>query len=846
MSGDSGNTIKLLCTESNKVKDTYYGSIHRANFSINGEKGEWDILQISIPFSPQKEAELMRRFELDRNDLPEFYGYFEKAVVRHSSLVHELNETGITAIAKSIVSYKTVKYYPRLSGDGTQIGQDFYFITEPMDCFVGSDIIQNNGAYLKDINNLAIRLLQTAKTFNENGYSIGAVDLDSCFYAEDEGKKYLKLAYCFYSAGPDTAPEKYMGDVSSMISEQLVSGDVKQSLDTDVRMICALIWNLLDGRHYTEPNTNAWIVSNFYSEGSDSFPQNLAPSHADADMTSLLVEGMTRGANAMKVLQAGIRSVNCRIDNGELENIFVLFSEPSYYSKPLPELREEFPEEAPMQSENVSFGNPDSSTGKNKKRKKQKSAGLLIFAASVLAFLGIVLFQGSGANAFLHGFFGTKARMSASQGLYSAEGNVVRSDRTAAAEYDLDEDGNIVLKEDHSKIIYPAARVSEFIYLNDIQISIIKKSFSRAWNLAAEERVLRDDIIDLRQHADITYDSVLGEDNMIPYSLVKQYGITDSSLLLIKDKNYPELNFKVAMLVKQSADTSDADANAENNGTEEKPAEPETVAVRAVTGVSDDSLYKVQGVWEYTISVNAEPSEAVYRKISLTSDDPENMYFLVADGDGHEIKCKTVKMTVKNDDTRMIKVIGLVEGKYTITVESEDGAVQKKISMRFDVDEGFPAASMPVQPTATPEPTPRPTLWIAATPTPFMEQNNGYGSGNWSSGSSDYPSASDEYTYAVPFLIPESDTSPVYTPAPDLPLSCNISSLEMTVGEAFRLGDQLDGIENYAALMCRTSTDGVVTVSPAQGFLITAVSTGETVVTIQKGIESIDVAITVS
>ena len=151
MSGDSGNTIKLLCTESNKVKDTYYGSIHRANFSINGEKGEWDILQISIPFSPQKEAELMRRFELDRNDLPEFYGYFEKAVVRHSSLVHELNETGITAIAKSIVSYKTVKYYPRLSGDGTQIGQDFYFITEPMDCFVGSDIIQNNGAYLKEI-----------------------------------------------------------------------------------------------------------------------------------------------------------------------------------------------------------------------------------------------------------------------------------------------------------------------------------------------------------------------------------------------------------------------------------------------------------------------------------------------------------------------------------------------------------------------------------------------------------------------------------------------------------------------------------------------------------------------
>ena len=89
----------------------------------------------------------------------------------------------------------------------------------------------------------------------------------------------------------------------------------------------------------------------------------------------------------MKVLQAGIRSVNRRIDNGELENIFVFFSEPSYYSKPLPELRKEIPEAAPMQSENVSSGNPDSLKDNRKKSKKQKSAGLLIFAASVLAFL---------------------------------------------------------------------------------------------------------------------------------------------------------------------------------------------------------------------------------------------------------------------------------------------------------------------------------------------------------------------------------------------------------------------------------------------------------------------------
>ena len=845
MSSSSGNNLKQLCTESNKIKETYYGSIHRASFSINGEKGMWDILQISIPFSPQKEAELMRRFEISRNELPEFYGYFEKAVVRHSSLVHELNEIEIPAIGKSIVSYKTVKYFPRLSGDGSQIGQDFYFITEPMDCFVGSDIIQQNGAYLKDINNLAIRLLQTAKAFNDNGYSIGAVDLDSCFYAEDEGKKYLKLGYCFYSSGPDTAPEGYMRDVSPMISEHLVSGEVKQNLDTDVRMICALIWNLLDGRHYTEANTNAWIASNFYSDGTNSFPQNLAPSYADADLTSLLVEGMTKGAEAMKVLQAGIRAVNRRIDNGNLENIYILFSEPSYISRPLPEAREEMPDEAQEKSENVPFRDTASLKDKSKGGLKPKSAGLLITAVAVLSFLGVICFQLKASSGFLPDVFRTKVNMSASHGLYSMDGNVVRFDGTDATEYDLDKDGNIVLKEDHGKIIYPAARVSEFICQKDIQISIIKKSFSRAWNLTENEKELREGVIDLRSLDDITYDSALGEDNLIPYSLVEEYGITDSSLLLIRDKNYPELNFKVAMLVKQPDDRSEAAADAESNGTEETKVEPEYAAVRAVTGVSDDSLYKVQGLWDYTVSINIEPPNAVYRKISLTSDDPEHMYFLVKDAEGNEIKCKTVKMTAIDEETRLISVIGKVEGRYTITVESEDGAVKKKTSMTFDADEDYPVPTMPAQPTATPQPTPRPTLWIAATPTPFMEQNNGSGSGNWSSGSTDYPSTSEGYSYTVPAIIPDSDVPPVHTAAPDLPLSCSISNLQIAVGESFRLGDQLDGIENYAALMCRTSTDGVVTVSPAQGFLITAVNAGETVVTIQKGNESVDVAITV-
>ena len=73
------NALKKLCSDANVIKETYYGSSHRASFTLNGEKSEWDIFHIGIPFSPQKEAELMRRFGLERDDLASFYGNFEKA-----------------------------------------------------------------------------------------------------------------------------------------------------------------------------------------------------------------------------------------------------------------------------------------------------------------------------------------------------------------------------------------------------------------------------------------------------------------------------------------------------------------------------------------------------------------------------------------------------------------------------------------------------------------------------------------------------------------------------------------------------------------------------------------------
>ena len=857
MSSASENNLKLLCTEENKIRDTYYGSVFRANFSINGEKGDWDILQISIPFSPMKEAELMRRFGIDREDLPAFYASFEKAVVRHSTLIKELNATEQDSIRRSIVEYKTVKYYPRMSRDGTQIGQDFYFITVPMESFVGTDIFREQGACLTDINNLAIRLLQNAKVFSEAGFTIGAVDLDSCYYADADGKKYLKLGYSFYGTGPDTVPDTYTQDMTPFVSDKITSGTEKQSLDSDVRMICAYIWTILDGHHYTEPNTNAWIAANFYSVADD-FPQNLAPAYAPRQLTDLLVEGMIRGADSMKTLQMGIRAVNKAIAANELENTFIVFSEPEYLSAPLPELREETEEEEPEPDSKQPAG---SQNGKGRKKKARKGGiAVVILAAAVL--LGAAAYFVIGPEVIL-GIFGTaELPMSASVGLYESGGKVLNADATENLRYTIDEEGNMIAAGNPEQVLFLKEQVSPFIYVENLKIAITDKKFDRYHGADDAERILRDYVVDLRGIENLTYDSYLGEDNRIPDRIIEEYGITDETLILMKDSMYPDTGYKVAMLVKKEPDEPAAEEEPDETSLEEPVPDPEpemvpdtaeeitgdeeppeeSSAVRAVTGVSEDALFLVQGEWTYTLSLSMLPDNAVDRKVALSCEDTEYMYFVVENKDGQKSKARTVKMSVREGEDTEITAVGLVEGKYIIRIESDDGALSKKTALTFE-----PAAAssteLPPQPTPTPKPTPAPTptptleATPVPTPTPYTPY---YGGGGYSDGG---------YSYApepTPAPTPVATSTPVPTPEQNLPLSCSIEHLDMRVGETCRLGDYLDGVENFALLICRVSEEGVVSISPGDGFLITAAAEGSTVIRITKGEQAVEVTVSVS
>lgn len=845
---DLKDALKKLCNETNTVKETYYGSSHRASFSLNGEKAEWDILHIGIPFSPQKESELMRRFGFDRDDLPSFYGCFEKAVVRHISLMKALNDSGMPGILKSVAEYRSVQYYPRMNKEGKQIGQDFYLISRPMEAFVGSDIITQQGAHLQDINNLAIRLLQTAKTFSENGFSLGAIDLDSCFYAsEGPDKKYLKLAYSFYGTGPGISPDTYTDDVRAFIPEAVAGAEEQQGLDSDVRTICAYIWTMLDGKHYTEPNLNAWIARKYYFTSPQSVPADMLPRYAPIELSSLLVEGMTRGADAMRLLQNDIRQLNKRIVSGEIANTFIPFEAPSYLQRPLPDLREEHEEEEELDNSGESGDLEEAKQPYTKK--KPKLVGLIIAAISSLILCTAVLLL-FGGDAIHNLLFPVQNSFSSADNIYAADGRVVNDKLKVYSEYSLDEYGNIVKASEPGSILYPEEYVSDYVYVENIRLAIVEKHFSGIWNGTAAAPELREEVIDLRGVPDLYYSYAADSVNEISESVIQKYGIKDDSLILLNNDPEDPESFAVVMFVDMSGSTNDwecEEKDAFEGPSVEENDDPEC-PVQEIQAISDSLLYKTRGEWRYKVQVSLDPADAVNSRIQLTSEDPDHMIFIVEDETGREIKAKSIKMNAEENTEVSFYVSGNTEGKYLIRAESEDGTVSKKIQMTFLPPSSYAVETPPPRPTPIPidalDPVPTLEAQPEQTPmpvsTPRQEEYNPVG----------YP---DSFDWGNPAPVtavnpietnPDPTPAPVYTPEPQIPLSCMIDRVELTVGGTFRLGDYLEGIEG-GYLTAVSSPDGVVSINQADGFLLTGLTPGSCTVSLSKGTESISVSITV-
>ena len=439
--------------------------------------------------------------------------------------------------------------------------------------------------------------------------------------------------------------------------------------------------------------------------------------------------------------------------------------------------------------------------------------------------------------------------MSSLSNIYVTGGRVVNDKLEAYPDYVLDDEGNIIGAGDPQSIIFPKAYVSDYVYIDDVRLAIVEKQYSGIWNGSEADRELREDIIDLRMVGDLFYSYDAEAFNSIPESVMREYGILGDSIILLRDNPQEPDSFAVVMLVDLSGVLAGEQFSpAELTQGPEWDLQEHGYPVQEIQLLSDTLLYKAQGEWRNRIEVSISPENTVNSRITLTSKDPEHMYFIVTDDEGRESKTKSIRLSRKGEENISFFAVGNMEGKYLIHIESEDGNLNKQVQMTLAPPDNYMPESPPPRPTPAPITTPVPEVTPEADvihtqdPTPWQDYSN---YGNTAPDNSGWESSAPITAVAPVENVPESDPVPVYTPEPVLPLSCSIAQVELAVGESFRLGDCLDGIEG-GYLTASSSPGGIVSIDQSNGFLLTGLSSGSCNVIVSKGTESISVSVYVS
>ncbi len=277
--------------------------------NVDGETKEWDIQKITFPFEDDKKNILKYRFGISNDELSDFYLTFAKAVKRCVKVSRALASSGEPSVETSTLFIQKFKVEKTDTGK-TQI----YMLYEPSEPLIGSSLITDEGSYLSNIISLGLRLLQTVKNFDKVGAHLGTIDLDSVSIVQKDGKTLVKTGY-LRSAVTAEYPLEYPGkDIATFLPENVASGEVQPSLSSDIYAICALMWTMLDGKHYTE-------------KPDFTHP----PKYADEDIASALRLGMDEGQAALKTLNTVLRNKRKALVGGE--NVFVQFSEATYLAE---------------------------------------------------------------------------------------------------------------------------------------------------------------------------------------------------------------------------------------------------------------------------------------------------------------------------------------------------------------------------------------------------------------------------------------------------------------------------------------------------------------------------------
>ena len=317
---ESNSKIIRLCLEENLVRTTCFSDVYRAEFSLNGVKRYWDIEKITLPFSPEREEAYCIRFGLGAEDMPGIYRIIKRELRQHLNVGQALKVYAEkNPASKDKIQGSTLLYRHRdIQQNGDTI--EAYIITEPAGPIIGSDMIGSGSAYASGIVQLGIRLLQTAKTYNDIGCHIGAFSLENTFLIKESSRDMVKVGNFFAGTFTEQKNAEVIKSVSpdlkAFMKPEIYSGTEQPSFSGDIYSACAIMWSLLNGNHPTEaPDLQ--------------FP----PKYSFNRLTECLVLGMNQGEAAYKNISKTLRDISREMlesDSADNKDPLITFKIPDY------------------------------------------------------------------------------------------------------------------------------------------------------------------------------------------------------------------------------------------------------------------------------------------------------------------------------------------------------------------------------------------------------------------------------------------------------------------------------------------------------------------------------------
>lgn len=258
------------------VRSTQYGEVFRTTTSVGGVEKIRDVLRVSIPFNPKREALLRDKMGDDTND---FYKKFARCVsndIKIRRYLGTLDASGDdrTAVENLKASNLTISANHQLKHEGVP-GSDIYLISDVAEPFVGSTFFSGYAFTMTNLAMFAARAAQIIKGLDTYHVHLGAIDLDSIVLrTKDDGKQLFAFSSFLYGgfdegyepkdkAGQPWRVNSFPATVPVTMDENIRNGEERPSLVGDMHSLAALLWVILCGDDYR--NAPNWDLTPQYA-----------------------------------------------------------------------------------------------------------------------------------------------------------------------------------------------------------------------------------------------------------------------------------------------------------------------------------------------------------------------------------------------------------------------------------------------------------------------------------------------------------------------------------------------------------------------------------------------------